>query len=108
MITLQEINLTNFNECISLKRESCRFVGNAESVLAEAYIYRDDSLAYAIYFNETMVGLVIIRVFPTEAHPYSFTDCGQGAAASPKLPVPNKTDGSGKSQAWDKGWAKWR
>lgn len=74
LITLQEVNLTNFNDCISLKRESRRFVGNAESVLAEAYIYRDDSLAYVIYFNETIVGLVIIRVFPAEDHPYSFTD----------------------------------
>ncbi len=74
MVNLQEVNATNFNECISLKRENCRFVGNAESVLAEAYLYRDDSLAYAIRSNETIVGLVIVRVFPTETHPYSFTN----------------------------------
>lgn len=73
-LTLQEITPTNFNDCISLKRDSCRFVGDAESVLAQAYIYRDDSLAYAICFNETIIGLVIIRVSPTEVHPYSFTE----------------------------------
>ncbi len=42
--------------------------------MAQAYIYRDDSLAYAICINETIIGLVIIRVSPTEVHPYSFTE----------------------------------
>ena len=73
-ITLQEVTPANFNECISLKRDSSRYVGNAESVLAQAYIYRDDSLAYAIYLHETVIGLVIIRVHPTERCPYAFTE----------------------------------
>lgn len=73
-ITLQEVTPANFDECISLERESCQFVGGAECVLAHAYIYRDDSLAYAICLNETIVGLVIIRVSPPEGQPYSFTE----------------------------------
>ena len=73
-LSLQEVTSANFNECISLKRESSRFVGGAESVLAEAYIYRDDSLAFAICADNTIVGLVIVRVKPTDEYPYSFTD----------------------------------
>ena len=73
-ITLQEVTPANFNECISLKRDSSRFVGDAESVLAQAYIYRNDSLAYAICLHEAIIGLVIIRVYPTELRPYAFTE----------------------------------
>ena len=73
-VFLQEVTPANFNECISLKRESSRYVGDAESVLAEAYIYRGDSLAFAICVNDTIVGLVIVRVKPSDGAPYSFTN----------------------------------
>ncbi len=73
-VTLQEVTQENFNACISLQRESNRFVGNAESVLAQAYIYRNDSLAYAICHHETIVGLVILLMSPAELCPYEFTE----------------------------------
>ena len=74
MITLREVDQYNFNDCIDLKRESNLFVGNAEYVLANAYIYRNDSTAYAIYDDQTVVGLVIIRDRPEQGSAYSFTE----------------------------------
>lgn len=74
MITLREVDQNNFNECISLKRESNLYVGSPEYVLANAYIYRSDSTAYAIYDDETVVGLVIILVQPEQGRAYSFTE----------------------------------
>ncbi len=73
-IKLTEVTTSNFNECISLTRKSNRFVGDGEAVLAEAYIYRDDSVAYAICCEETIIGLVIVRILPTKEFPYSFTN----------------------------------
>ncbi len=73
MVTLQEITAKNFEECISLKREAEIFVGDAEVVLAKAYIYREDCLAYAICADDAVVGLVIVLVNPINC-PYSFTE----------------------------------
>ena len=73
-VTLEEVTLNNFNDCAALERKSSRFVGNAESVLALAYVYRENSLAYAICSDETIIGLVILRVNPQESRPYSFTE----------------------------------
>ena len=74
MITLHEVDQYNFNDCIDLKRESNLFVGSAEYVLANAYIYRDDSTAYAIYDDQTVVGLVIVCDRPEQDSAYSFTE----------------------------------
>lgn len=74
MITFREVDSTNFDEAVSLKRESTWFVGSPEYVLAEAYLYRDDSTAYAIYADGVMVGMVIVRDRPQGNYPYSFTD----------------------------------
>lgn len=73
MITLREVDAANFNEVINLKRESFQYVGGPEHVLAEAYIYRSDSTAYAICSDGAPVGLVILRDRPEEGYPYSFT-----------------------------------
>ncbi len=73
MVTLREVDITNFSEVVNLKRESVQYVGSPEYVLAEAYIYRDDCTAYAIYADERAVGLVIVRDRPEEGRPYSFT-----------------------------------
>ncbi len=71
---LREIDQSNFEDCVSLKRESERYVGKADYVLAEAYIFREDSAAYGIYLEEDrMIGLVIIRDRPSGSA-YSFTD----------------------------------
>ena len=73
MVTLRAVDAQNFDEIVNLKRESVQYVGKPEYVLAEAYIYRDDSTAYGIYSGDTPVGLVIIRDRPEEGYPYSFT-----------------------------------
>ena len=74
MVELREVTQDNFYDCIELERKSNRYVGNAESVLAEAYIFRDCSTAYAIYHGDKVVGLVIIMDKPEEGSFYSFTD----------------------------------
>lgn len=74
MITLREVDQYNFDDCMQLKRESSLFVGSAEYVLANAYIYRSDSTAYAIYDGQTVVGLVIVRDRPEQGSAYSFTE----------------------------------
>ena len=74
MITLCEVDQYNFDGCMQLKRESNLFVGSAEYVLANAYIYRSDSTAYAIYDGQTVVGLVIVRDRPEQGSAYSFTE----------------------------------
>lgn len=74
MVTLREVDAANFEEVVSMERESILYVGSPEYVLAEAYIYRDDSTAWAIYAGDTPVGLVILRDRPEKGYPYSFTD----------------------------------
>lgn len=74
MVTLCEVDQTNFDECMSLKRESCLYVGSPEYVLANAYIYRNDCTAYAICNGQTAVGLVIILDRPQQGEKYSFTE----------------------------------
>ena len=73
MIFLREVDQTNFNDCMGLKRDSFLFVGGPEYVLAEAYIYRDDCTAYSICDENTVVGMVIIRDRPKTGKAYSFT-----------------------------------
>ena len=73
MISLKEITMQNFNECMSLERKSQKYVGNATDVLAEAYIYRFNSTAYGIYLDDEIIGLVILKDKPSNS-PYSFTD----------------------------------
>lgn len=73
MITLQPVTKDNFNKCLGLKREKTDFVGDAYAVLADAYIYRDTSLAYAIYLDENAIGLVILDECGKNKS-YEFTD----------------------------------
>ena len=73
MISLREITVQNFNECISLERRSQKYVGSAADVIAEAYIYRQNSTAYGIYLEDEIIGLVILKERPSGS-PYSFTD----------------------------------
>lgn len=75
MVVLREVDYQNFYDCLGLERESTRFVGSAESVLAEAYIFRENSTAYAIYQRDTVIGLVIVLDRPMNSDKYySFTD----------------------------------
>ena len=73
MITLQPVTKDNYNECLDLKREKTDFVGDAYAVLADAYIYRDTSLAYAIYLDDNIIGLVILDACEKNQL-YKFTD----------------------------------
>lgn len=75
MVELREVTQENFYDCTALDRESSLYVGDAEAVLAEAYIFRENSTAYAICDGDVTVGLVIVRDRPGEdCESYSFTD----------------------------------
>ena len=60
MVHLKPVTQDNYYDCLQLKREETRFVGNACDVIADAYIYRETSLAYAIYYEDDIIGLVIL------------------------------------------------
>lgn len=66
MITLREVTKENFYECCNLKREVFDYVGNAESVLAEAYIYRDVATPYAIYLDDSIIGMVLMDTYVSD------------------------------------------
>ena len=55
MIMLQPVTKENFYPCLELEREECFFVGDAYAVLANAYLYRESSMAYAIYLDEVII-----------------------------------------------------
>lgn len=73
MVYLKAVTQDNYDDCLALKREETRFVGNACAVIADAYIYRETSLAYAIYHNDDVIGLVILDEQGKEQS-YEFTD----------------------------------
>ena len=73
MIRLLPVTEENFYECTELKREEWKFVGDAYAVLADAYLYRDTSLAYAIYLGEKVIGIVILDEKGKDGV-YEFTD----------------------------------
>lgn len=73
MIKLQQVTEENFYACLELERKECFFVGDAYVVLAKAYLYRESSLAYAIYLDEAIIGMVILDEEGTEGV-YEFTE----------------------------------
>lgn len=73
MIYLRMVTQNNYYECLELNREQKDFVGDACAVLADAYIYRETSLAYAIYNDEYIIGLVILDE-EGKNQAYEFTD----------------------------------
>lgn len=73
-VTLREVDASNFEDCRGLRRVGKRFVGQPEAVLAEGYIYRENSRVYGIYNGDRVIGMVIARVAPKEGSPYAFTD----------------------------------
>lgn len=73
MITLQPVTQENYNACLVLERAQFDFVGDATAVLANAYIYRDSSLAYAVCDEETVIGMVLLDETGKEGS-YEFTD----------------------------------
>lgn len=75
MVELREVDQDNFYDCVALERKSNLYVGDAVFVLAQAYIFRQYSTAYAICDNDTIVGLVILLDRPEEDDKYySFTE----------------------------------
>ncbi len=73
MITLQPVTRENYNECLALERAQFDFVGDATAVLANAYIYRDSSLAYAVCNKDTVIGMVLLDETGKDGS-YEFTD----------------------------------
>ena len=73
MITLQPVTMENYDDCLALKRQRHDFVGDACAVLADAYIYRETSQAYALYLGEDVIGLVILSE-RAKRQSYEFTD----------------------------------
>lgn len=64
MIELREINENNYEQCFELDAgvENENFVDTVIYSLAEAWVYRKDTEAFAIYENNTMVGFVSLYV----------------------------------------------
>ena len=73
MVSLKPVTKENFYACLELEREEWFFVGDAYAVLADAYLYRETSLAYAIYLDKDIIGMVILDEKGTEGV-YEFTD----------------------------------
>ena len=73
MITLQPVTRENYNECLALERAQFDFVGDATAVLANAYIYRDSALAYAVCEKDTVIGMVLLDETGKDRS-YEFTD----------------------------------
>lgn len=73
MIHLRTVTQNNYYECLELNREQKDFVGDTCDVLADAYIYRETSLAYAIYNDDYIIGLVILDE-EGKNQAYEFTD----------------------------------
>ena len=73
MVHLKPVEMDNYYDCLKLKRDDTKYVGNALDVIAEAYIYRETSRAHAIYNDDTAIGLVIIDE-ERRNKPYRFTD----------------------------------
>ena len=73
MISLQPVTHENYNACLALERAQSDFVGDATAVLANAYIYRDSSLAYAVYEEDTVIGMVLLDETGKDGS-YEFTD----------------------------------
>ena len=73
MLSLQPVTQENYNECLALERAQFDFVGDATAILANAYIYRDSSLAYAVYDKDTVIGMVLLDETGKE-YSYEFTD----------------------------------
>jgi len=73
MISLQPVTRENYNECLALERTKFDFVGDATAVLANAYIYRDSSLAYAVCEEDTVIGMVLLDETGKNGS-YEFTD----------------------------------
>ncbi len=73
MVHLKAVTIDNYYDCLGLNREDTKYVGSACNVIAEAYIYRETSLAYAIYNDDDIIGLVILDE-ERKNQPYRFTD----------------------------------
>ncbi|MDR1629178.1 MAG: GNAT family N-acetyltransferase [Oscillospiraceae bacterium] len=72
-VALKPITIENFNDAMALERKNTRFVGSAADVLAEGYVFREDSAVYGIYAAETIVGLVLLLEEPRRGY-YEFTN----------------------------------
>jgi len=64
MVHLKDVTQQNFYECMDLERASNMFVGGAADVIAEGYTFRHHSTTYAIYIDDTVVGLVTVSNEP--------------------------------------------
>jgi len=62
MIQLKKINKDNYRECLSLKvkEDQSKFVAPNTISLAQAYVFYEDALPYAIYNDEVMVGFIML------------------------------------------------
>ena len=72
MITLADITEENLGHCEALEWKSQKYVGGPLWVIAEAYVHRQNTTAYAICADGVIVGLV--NVIWNKRGEYSFTD----------------------------------
>jgi diamine N-acetyltransferase len=62
MVTLREINTSNFDECIGLAVDESQsnFVAGNTYSLAQAWLFPQYARPFAIYNNDTMVGFLML------------------------------------------------
>ena len=65
MVTLKKITQDNLEEVLALdiKDEQKKYVSSTSVALAQAYVYSDTAYPFAIYADETVVGLIMMGYY---------------------------------------------
>ena len=68
MITLRQIDTSNYLDCFRLRlgADQARFFSDPVRSLAQAYVYREQCVPFGIYAQDTMVGYVLVLYDPDE------------------------------------------
>lgn len=64
MITLREVDMSNYEECLSLdvNEDQRIFVAPNLRSLAQAYVYRDLARPFALYNVDAMIGFAMLNI----------------------------------------------
>ncbi|WP_461614961.1 GNAT family N-acetyltransferase [Clostridium sp. Marseille-QA1073] len=68
MIRLEKISKDNYRECLRLQvaEYQTKFVTPNSKSLAKAYVYYDDAIPLAVYYEDLMVGFILLRHYDEE------------------------------------------
>ncbi|SKA60999.1 diamine N-acetyltransferase [Eubacterium uniforme] len=70
MVTLKKITQDNLEEVLALdiKEEQKKYVSSTAVALAQAYVYFDTAYPFAIYADETVVGLIMMGYYEAKGY----------------------------------------